>query len=175
MRPQNIPGTHVPDLSSLKRRPGTPGKDRPQVNPLGVPQNNANFAPNPYGADIGELTPDERNKVVILWREIAKRYEYREMDETTVTQLVNECRERFANELGLVVDLTWDGGVDVDADPNSEKVYFLPNLVLEARVSEVATDYEQIARETQEGLADGKVGVFRDGEVHEDAKRKQIK
>lgn len=170
-RPGYIPGTNAVDLSRMGQR--TPNPNAPKVNPLGVPaQRNPNY--NPYGADV-ELTPKERNEAVILWREIAKRYEYKELTESTVQQLVNECKHEFAEKLGLIVDLTWDGGVDVDADPNSDKIYFLPNLVIEARTEERPTDYDEIKHQVRAGEADGKPGVVREDGWHEDARRKQVK
>ena len=164
-----IPGTSAVDLSALPRRSSSTSA-RPRVNPLGVP---TPPPPNPYGADIGELTPSERNEAAILVGSLMQSYSDKPMTESTVRMLENEARSRFAEELGLVVSFDWDDAT-VDADPNSDRVWFTPKIVIEARVEERATDFDRIKREVRSGEADGVAGVIRDGEWHEDAKRKTI-
>lgn len=167
--PPRIPGTSAYDLSSLSSR-SPASSARPQVNPLGVP---TPPPPNPYGADIGELTPSERNEAAILVGQLMRKYSDKEMTEARITQFENESRARFAEELGLVVSFDYDNAV-ADADPNSDKVWFCPSIVIEARVEEKSIDFDRISHEVRSGEADGTPGVIRDGKFYDDPKKKNI-
>lgn len=187
---RHIPGTNAVDLSSLTSPspnpspsptspPASPTTANPRrpITPLGAPSPVSPNASNPYGEDVKELTPSEQNEAAILAGALMKKYSDKVLTESVARQLENEARERFAEQLGLIVTVSWDGEEDqvtVDADPNSDRIWFCPSIIIEARTDRHEIDFEKIQQEVRAGEADGQPGVLRNGEWHDDTKKKNI-
>lgn len=182
-RARRLPGTNAVDLSSLashapihpRSASNTTATPRPSITPLGVPSSVSPNAHNPYGEDVKELTPSEANEAAILTGILMKKYSDKALTEQVARQLENEARERFAEQLGLIVSIDWDSeDATVDADPNSDRIWFTPSIVVEGRTAKHEVDFEQIAAEVRAGEADGQPGVIRDGKMYDEAKKKNI-
>jgi len=180
MTRRNIPGTSIPDLNFRGTAPSRsplsslpPG--HPLVSPPPPPPGNP-FYVNPYGEEVGELLPWEQNAALAIVTELMQAFSSTTMTQDAVRKLEGEAKERFAEELGLVVTLDWDANSpEPDGIPSSDRVWFSPNLVIEARIHKHTVDHDEVARAVVSGEADGITGYIRsDGTRSEEPRRKHI-
>lgn len=179
MSRQNIPGTSIPDLSSLT----TGGNNGSAPEALRNPNYASHSSPNrrnlaaehsnPFGHEIAEVTPSEMIRIEAVQLELNKRYmgkQFGDSDSSLIDEFERVVTERFG-ALGFIVRVEW---IAVEADGMPGRAY-LPNIAFLARTAEKVTDHDEIAHEVRAGLVDGKVGTIReDGSWREDSIRKQL-
>jgi len=121
-----------------------------------------------------DLYPNEMNSVRELAADLQNKYGFKPFTDTTSKAFEAEVPDRFA-ALGLLAKVYWKD-VDVDGDPNSDTLYFLPTIAIEARIDpkDYTIDHEQMSREIQSGAADGKEGTLRADGTLGDPKSKLI-
>ncbi len=158
----------------------TTAKDRPKANPLLLP-GSAGFKDPRTGAGVPDPTgdfeayPSELNKLKSFLATIQNKYGFKPFTDSSCTQFENEVKDRAANEIGLVLTVHWKD-VDVDDDPNSDTLYWIPTLTVIGRTEANApVDHDQLQAEIRSGELDGQAFVIReDGSKSESARRTVI-
>lgn len=105
--------------------------------------------------DLGQPLPSEENKMKIIMAEVHRKFFGKPMTEENQLAMGNEIVDRFANELRMRVILTWAGVQPDMSDPNSQDLYYLPQIDVLGRIEAVATDHDLVKSEIQSGEADG--------------------
>lgn len=133
-----------------------------------LPGQNSSNTPPPE--EEIELLPSELNDVRELAASIQEKYGFKPFDATSEKHFENEVTQRFA-EIGIVVKIYWKD-VDVDGEPTSDKLYFVPTIAMVGRTEKKPMDHERYAVEVQSGELDGKVGTVRpDGTLGDPTKK----
>ena len=150
------------------------------------------LAPEPEG--VAELYPTEKNALKNMVAGMMRAHSFKGVvtikRETEIKQaFTNEVRARCA-ELGLRVDVLWEWESDekdpdgfplvqspaVSSDPNDNSLYWVPKVVVTARIDKVGeTDHDRYRFEVINGMDGGTPGYIReDGTRREDLRKKNI-
>lgn len=135
---------------------------------------------NPHtGAPVADPTedfepyPSEINEIKTVLAAIQEKYGFRAFTDSSCTQFENETRQRML-EIGIESAVLWKD-VDVDDDPNSDTLYFVPTVTITGRTARQAIDHDRMKHEIQSGELDGQQFVIKeDGSKAEAPSRKQL-
>jgi len=114
-----------------------------------------------------ELYPSERNQAMILLANLQSKYGNKPNTKENLESFTREAESRFAEEIGLVVEI----GMEYVQDNRGDMV-MSPVISMMSRVGgDQGIDFDRMSRETQWGYLDGVTGRITEDGVWREPKK----